>query len=271
MNKKVILAILTAGLICTSYLTGCSNTAAPERTVSESTIENEPERAHYTFVEHSQSKPTKIMSEDQETLFILSSAEKVSFVAESRADREASRKINNTLGEAYDRAKALYTNFYEDLNEILSQETPDLSLLPFETKVDYTCTRNDGRAISVTEIIETYVAGNLEGTTRYVYNFDPVTGDQIKNIFYTTGDKASFDEADNTIYEKLLAKYGEEVINYSNVSTSFIDETLDSWRFTENGVVVTINAGYVAPAEAGVLEVEYTKDELPAFAQKYFN
>ena len=272
MNKNTILAILATGLICAGFLTGCNNTPAPlDRTATESTIENEPEKAHFTFVEHSQSSPNVVTSEDKEIVYILSSAEKVSFVAENRADRESSRKINDTLATAYDRARNIYNDLYADVYALANGENADLSSLPWETKVDYSCTRNDGRAISVTEVIETYTAGSLIGTMRYAYNFDPITGDLIKNIFYIPGDKATFDAADNTLYEKLLAKYGAEVIDYENVTASFIDEIMDCWRFTENGVVITANAGTIASEEAGVLEVEYSKEELPEFAQKYFN
>ena len=114
-------------------------------------------------------------------------------------------------------------------------------------------------------------AGTSVGTIRFSYNFDPITGDQVRNIFYVPGDKESFDTADDVIYKKLLAKYGEDVVDYDNVTASFIDECLDCWRFTESGVVVTFNKGSIAAPEAGVLEVEYSKEELPEFAQKYFN
>ena len=36
-------------------------------------------------------------------------------------------------------------------------------------------------------------------------------------------------------------------------------------------IIVTFSAGRVAPEEAGVIEIEYSKEELPEFAQKFFN
>jgi len=273
MNKKTVLAIIAAGLITASFLTACNNTQqqAPDRTATNSTIASEPEKAHYTFVEQSQTKPTMLLSEDKQTVYVTSSAEKISFVAENRADREASKKINDTLATIYTRAKQYYQNYESDVSAVLSQENPDLSVFPWETNVDYTCTRNDGRAISVTEVIEYRAGGAVTSSARYSYNFDPITGDEITNVFYKPGDQEAFNQADDLIYRKLLAKYGEEVINYDNVTASFIDEALGCWRFTENGVVVTFNADTIAPASAGVLEVEYTKEELPEAAQKYFN
>jgi hypothetical protein len=101
----------------------------------------------------------------------------------------------------------------------------------------------------------------------------PLTGEKIPQLFYIPGDSNAFNAADNTLYEKLTAKYGSDVISYNNVSASFIDVAADCWYFTEDGkgIAVYFSAGRVAPEEAGVIEVEYSKEELPDFAQKFFN
>ena len=90
-------------------------------------------------------------------------------------------------------------------------------------------------------------------------------------MFYIAGDKASFDEADDVMYKKLVSKYGEEAISYNNVASSFVEIAEQCWYFTEDGVKVMFNVGTVADPEVGTLELEYTKEELPELAQKYFN
>ena len=131
--------------------------------------------------------------------------------------------------------------------------------------------RNDGKAISVLETIEMSYAGEVDNSICTSYNFDPATGDLIKQVFYSADDKESFDSADDSMYKKLIAKYGEETISYENVSSSFVELAEECWYFTENGIQIIFNPGSIAPASAGVLDLEYTAEELPELAQKYFN
>lgn len=276
VKKHTLAAVIAAGLITCTAFTACinkadSNTPPIDRAPLNSTIALQPEKAHFTFMEHSQSTPNTLQSTDKKIVYVSTSAEKVSFVAENRADRTAAKKINEVLTGAGERSQDIYGSLVESLDSYLSQENADTSVFPWEAKVDYTCTRNDGRAISVLEAIDSYSAGALEGTTNFTYNFDPATGDHITQIFYTPGDKESFDNADDVMYKKLIEKYGEDVISYKNVASSFVETAEPCWYFTENGIKIVFNPGSVADISVGTLELEYTKEELPELAQKYFN
>lgn len=276
VKKRTLAAILAAGLACAALVSCTNNTknnnqAVIDRQPLNSTIASQPEKAHFTFMEHSQSSPNVLKSADQKTIYISTSAEKASFVAENRADRPSAKKINEVLTRAAERSTDIYASLVESLDSYLSKENTDTSTFPWEIKLDYTCIRNDGRAISVIETIDSYSADTLEGTTTFSYNFDPATGDQIHQVLYAADDKASFDAADDVMYKKLVEKYGEEVISYDNVSSSFVEAATPCWYFTENGIKITFNPGSIADDSAGVLELEYTKEELPELAQKYFN
>lgn len=264
VNKKVI-TIIAAGLACIS-ITACKDTKTntPESVTSI-------HQAHFTFVEHGQEAPTKLESADKQIIYISSSAEKVAFVAENRIDRPSAKKINDVLTQAYNRSKDRYNSIVDQLDAYLSDKNNDTSTFPWETTTDYTCVRNDSKAISVVETVETRTAGVLSGTTTFAYNFNPANGDFIGQVFYDSNDKASFDSADDLMYKKLVEKYGEDTINYENVASSFVEMSHPCWYFTDDGVHVIFNAGSIANAEAGVLELDYTKEELPEFAQKYFN
>ncbi len=275
VKKSSIIAVIAAALIC-SALGGCNDSNSTnkvniDRTPLMSTVTAQPEKAHFTFLEHSPEIPNTLSSEDKQTIYISSSAEKASFVAESRADREAAKKINATLTQAHERSMNIYDSLIDELEAHLSTENPDMSIFPWETRVDFTCKRNDGRAISVIEEIESYSGKELSGTTTFSYNFEPATGNRIKQVFYDESSKQDFDAADDTMYKKLIAKYGEETINYDNVSSSFVEVAHQCWYFTKDGVEIVFSPGSIAPVEAGTLELEYSKEELPELAQKYFN
>ena len=274
MKKTTVTAVIAAGLICMS-LASCTDNKNPGTTVDRaplnSTIGIQPEKAHFTFLEHNQESPLTLQSSDKQTLYISSSAEKASFVAENRADRPSAKKINEVLTQAYGSNKKLFDSLADALDAYFSQENPDLTTFPWESKIDYSCMRNDGKAISVLETIEMSYAGEVDNSICTSYNFDPATGDLIKQVFYSADDKESFDLADDAMYKKLVAKYGEETISYENVSSSFVELAEECWYFTENGIQIIFNPGSIAPASAGVLDLEYTAEELPELAQKYFN
>ncbi len=274
-NTKIT-AVIAAGLLCMT-LASCTddksnvNNNAIDRQPLNSIIEAQPEKAHFTFLEREQDTPLTLQSTDKQTVYISASAEKASFVAENRADRNAAKKINDVLTRAADKSKNIYASLTDELDALFTLETPDMSTFPWEARIDFSCIRNDGKAISVLETIETASAGEIVANTFSSYNFDPVTGDQIGQIFYSVDDKASFDSADNVMYNKLVEKYGSETISYDNVSSSFVELAAQSWYFTEKGVQVIFNPGIIASADAGMLDIEYAKEELPELAQKYFN
>ena len=278
IHRKVkikITAIIAALALCTS-LSACTNRETNKEVTTErapllSTVAAQPEKAHYTFMEHSQDAPNVLTSTDKSVVYISSTTEKVSFVAENRADREAAKKINEVLTAAYDRSKDVYNNLADSLDVYFSQQDADMSVFPWEVDTNYTCIRNDGKAITVLEAIQFAEAGVHNSTTTFSYNFDPVTGEQISQVFYTPNDKASFDEADSKMYNKLIEKYGEQLISYDNVASSFVEVAQQFWYFTEDGVKVVFTAGSIAPSESGEFEIDYTKEELAESALKYFN
>jgi len=273
VNKKIITGIITAGLICCAYLTACEDKSKGSITSDPATPnQSAAHTAHFTFVEHGQDTPSTLEAKDKDILYISASAEKAAFVAENRIDRPIAKKINDVLTQAYERSKNLYNSMIDDLDVYLSSEdSSDMSVFPWESSADFTCLRNDSKAISISETIESKSAGALVNTTVYTYNFDPSTGDQIQQPFYATDDKADFDKADDQMYTKLVDKYGKDVISYKNVASSFVEVASKCWYFTESGVHVAFNAGSIASEEAGILEIDYTKEELPELAQKYFD
>lgn len=266
-------AILMAICAATTAFTACSgDNREPQREgVAPSVIETEPEKEHFIISEVPQSKPVRsTKSADGQTIYKSLEIEDLTIVQLAQADKAAAKNMRKVMSSAYDRHISAYESSLESLNSLLTAETIDMSVFPYETKVDYSCVRNDGKAISILEEITSYSAGNPISTTTFSYNFDPATGEQINQVFYESANKQSFDKADNQLYEKLLAQYGD-IINYSYIPSSFIEAAEDCWYFTKDGVKIVFNPGDAAPEEAGVLDAEFSKEELPELAQKYFN
>lgn len=282
MNNKISISIITLGLCAAALLTSCNNNPAnnditntPDRGgITESTISSEPEKAHFIIKDTPAKNPVKTTySKDGELLNSLE-IEDLSITQHERVDKQAAAKMKEVIiAQGEKRILAAYDSNNETLLADMQNENFDASKLPHKIAVDYTCTRNDGRAISILETTNSYAAGELLNTITSSYNFVPLTGERIRQPFYTSNSSEEFNAADNTMYEKLVSKYGEEVISYDNVTASFVDVAEECWYFTQDGkgVAVVFSAGRIAPEEAGILEIEYTKEELPEFAQKYFN
>ena len=279
MNKRISTILIALSICATAALTtACSDNTvvtAPERTgLTETKITSEPEKAHFLIKDRPADNPARTTyTKDGEALNVLE-IEELSITQHERIDKPAADKMRDVLlTQAEKRLNNLYDSSSNALFNEMSSEGFDKSTLPHKIAVDYTCIRNDGRAISIIETINSYAADALQHSTMTAYNFVPLTGEHINQIFYVTGDSDSYNSADNTMYEKLIKKYGEEVISYNNVSASFIDVATDCWYFTQdgNGIKVTFSAGRIAAKDAGDLEIEYSKEELPEFAQKYFN
>lgn len=274
VNKKTITAIIAVCLTCAS-LAACkdsSNTTPLDNPPINSQQPPIYSEAHFTFVERGQSAPNTLESSDKQILYISATAEKASFVAENRKDRPIAMKMNEVLTQAYERSKNIYGGMVDELDAYLSsEEANDAPDFPWESSADFTCLKNDSKSISVAQTVESKSAGSLLNTTFYTYNFDPASGEQINQLFYIVSDKESFDSADDIMYNKLLEKYGKEIISYDNVTSSFVELAAPCWYFTEEGIHITFNPGTIAPEDAGVLELDYSKEELPEFAQKYFD
>ncbi len=265
MNKNIfkLFAVLT---IASALLTGCSD--KPSRTGNDpSIIASKPTEEHYIISEQAPKVPDKTLKSEDGTVYKTLTVEEIKVTPKARVDKPAADKIEETFDEAAKRHILVYDESLEAI-----PETP-AELLPIETTVNYTTLRNDGRAISIREDIAVFNAGAQVSASAFIYNFDPITGKQIlTDIFYTAGDKDSLDQADNKMFEKLVAKYGAESIKYESLNNaSYVDAAQDTWYFTDGGIKVYFAAGEIADASLGALEIEYTKDELPEFSQKYFN
>ena len=274
VKNRLIIAFIAACLAATT-LTACSggDNREPQREgVAPSVIETQPESQHYMISDKPASKPARITkSADGETVYTSLEIEDLSIVQMAQADKNAAKNMRKIMDQSHNRHISAYESALEALNAELTAENVDLSVFPHETKIDYTCTRNDGKAISITEKISSYSAGNLTREISFAYNFDPATGEQIKQVFYQRDDKQGYNDADSLLYSKLLNEYGSEAINYSNIPSSFVDEAEDCWYFTADGIKISFNPGEIAPESFGIIETEYAKEELPEFAQKYFN
>ena len=286
VNKKIIIGITALSVCLAALLTSCNNSSypapgtnntpnPPDRTgLSESKILTEPEKAHFIIRDTpAKTTPTKTTStKDGEVLSILT-IEDLSITQHERVDKNATDNMRSAIiTQGQKRIYSLYDSINNALFTEITAEGFNKDTLPRKVSVDYSCTRNDGKAISITETISYFAAEEPGYSILTTYNFVPLTGERIPQLFYNPDDSDAYNAADNTMYEKLTSKYGE-IISYDNVSTSFVDVAANCWHFSEdgNGIKVFFTAGQIAPEQAGDFEIEYSKEELPEFAQKFFN
>ena len=272
MKNKLIIclaAILTASCVMFS---GCETTPeAPARTGDNPTkIPTEPTQAHFVITETPAKNvvhPPITFEEGENTLEI----ESIQITAYERINSEAAKSMNKTLDKAKTRIEDAYIDDCFRLREALDSGEDLAANFPYKSVVDYSYSRNDGKAITIIEKIDSYSAGNLVYTISYAYNFEPLTGQLVMQPFCDMENKEDYDRADNQMFVKLNEKYPDAVSYETLEYASFVDASMGFWQFTDNGVKVNFPTGYIAPTEKGELEIEYTKEELPEFAQKYFN
>ncbi len=279
MNKKIITALIAAGLLSTSLISctteknpsGNDVTANPG-TDSESSSTLAASEAHYNLV--TRDNPYTVYNQDKTTTYISNNIKSASFVAYDRSNSPAAKKMNERLDEAYSRNETSSTEMTDILDNLFADTEADIDafIFPWTLETDYELVRNDGKAISVIEHIDHYTGGANHALSTFTYNFDPATGEQISQVFYDESlGKEEYDKADDVLYKKLMAKYPDSEISYTYISSSFVDTASDSWYFTEDGIKVIFNVYDIAPAAAGTFELDIPKEELPDFAQKYFN
>ena len=273
MKNKLIIcfaAILTASCVIFS---GCGKTTTePPRTGDNPTkIPTEPTQAHFVITETPAKNvvhPPITFAEGENSLEI----ENIQITAYERINSEAAKNMNKTLDKAKTRIEDSYIDDCFRLREALDSGEDLAANFPYKSVVDYSYSRNDGKAITIIEKIDSYSAGNLVHSISYAYNFEPLSGELVLQPFCDMESKEDYDRADNQMFVKLNEKYPDavsyETLNYA----SLVDASMGFWQFTESGVKVTFPAGIIAPSENGELEIEYAKDELPEFAQTtYFN
>ncbi len=276
MNKRTIIKLIAAMTLaaCVAISTGCSNEPQkePERTGNTpSEITAKPDEQHFVFIESMPKTPTRTTkSEDGSVIYKSLTVEKFSITQKARVDKAQAEKMQAVITNAINRHDSVYLSEQDVILEQMHDGSLNRANIPYETKVFYDELRNDGRAISILETIESYSAGALTTTTKFCYNFDPVTGSHITtDIFYKAGDKTSLDAAEDVMLDKITDIYGD-VVDYSLITTSLVDTAQTTWYFTKDGIVVFFRAGEIADESVGEITINYTKSELPEFSQKHF-
>ena len=272
MNKKRIFAIILAGVLVTACVS-CSNNSEKntdkDQALSAETIENAPEKSHFTMMEREY--PVTFKAQDEDVIYVTGNLRKASMVAFDRANSAISKNMSSALASAHDRNTENADVLMQDVMAALTTADFDKQNAGFPWRIssDYELMRNDGLVVCVKETIEYFAGDNNHNVYTFYYNFDAKTGEQITQVMYDEGDDDARDAADSLLYDKLTAKYGE-IINYDMVTSSIVEATVDGWYFTDSGIVVHFNRDTIAPYEEGEFEVEFTKDELFETAKQYF-
>ncbi len=274
MKKKSIFAAILAGLvICTAV--ACNKTQE-NNDVNEGKDNAETSQS----VEKPQFQmlvkdyPISVTDKNNEELvYVDGTVRKASVVAQSREFSDVTKSINKVLLEAYNRNKTSGDEILDIVSEAFATEgfDVDAAMFPWSIDTNYELVNNNGTIATVKETIDYYAGGPHHTVSTYYYNFDCADGNHLAQIMYTEGDDAQRDAADSLIYNKLKEKYGEDVINYDYIQSSFVEAAVDTWYFTENGINIYFNQYEIAPYAAGDFEIEITKDELPETALKYFD
>ncbi len=266
MNKKSALAMILAGITVTTCV-ACSDA---EKNQGEN-VETEVSIADPRFNLIEKEYPVSFKDGETETVYVEGVVRKPSLVSLERVNSKVSKNINSVLSNAYDRNSSGANALMDEVIQAFKDEnfTAESGGLPWSFTTDYDVMRNDGKVVTIKEVIE-YVVSNKTVTNTYYYNFDVNDGSQIVNVFFVEGDDDERDAIDLIVFEKLKEKYGDDSINYDNVYSSFVEVATDSWYFTEDGVNLFFNRYEVAPESEVDFEIELTKDELPEFAQEYF-
>lgn len=272
MIKKIFAALL---IICITVLccVSCKPTAKVDQDGNNDGIkvEEAPEAEHFQMFVKDRFTGS-YTDPDTNEVFVDSIIRRASFTAYHRINKPIKDKMNETLNSAYERNVDSYNELsfiYEDFKN--SGADDEIAMFPWHIYTDYELIRNDGKVVTVKETVD-YFAGSPGGSiiSTYFYNFDARTGDLIPQLLYTEGNDAERDAADTLVYNKLVEKYGEDVISYDNVQSSFVESSIESWCFGENGLILYFNAYKIAPGVAGDFEIEISKDELPESALAYF-
>ena len=272
MKKNIFAAILAGLVICTAV--ACSKTT---------TENNDDSHGNNTEVSQLSEKPQfqmlvkdypiSVTDKNNEGLvYVSGTVRKASVVAQSREFSDITKNINSVLLSAYNRNKTSGDEILDIVSEAFTTEGFDVStaMFPWSIDTNYELVNNNGTVVTVKETVDYFAGGPHHTVSTYYYNFDCADGKHLAQILYTEGDDAQRDAADELIYNKLKEKYGEDVINYDYIQSSFVEAAVDTWYFTENGINVYFNQYEIAPYAAGDFEIEITKAELPEAALKYF-
>ena len=271
MKNKLIICLAAILAVSCMALSGCEGNKERELHGDDpTTITTKPDEAHFVITETPAKKPVHppFSFEEGENSLVI---ENISITAYERIDSESAKKMNKTLDKSRERIEDIYVDDCFRLKEAIDAGEDLSAGFPYKTVVDYSYSRNDGKAITILEKIESYSVDTLSYTVLSAYNFEPLTGELVIQPFCNMENKEDFDNADNIMFTKLNEKY-PGTVSYERLGfPSFVDASQSYWQITDSGVKVIFPAGLLAPIESGELEIEYTKEELPEFAQKYFN
>lgn len=270
MNKKSLFAVILAGVMvatCVACNKNASNQGENTKVPGES-IEAAPEKPHFQMMQREY--PVSFTDSEQETVYVKGNLCKASVVAFDRVNSSISKKINGVLKSAYERNDKNADALMDVVMEVLADDSFDESTagFPWYINSSYELVKNDGLMLTFKENVE-YFDGTNDVDEVFYYHFDAKTGDQVPQVMYAEGDDKQRDAIDKLIFDRLNEKYNG-IVSYDYVSSSIVETAVDGWYFTDNGIMLTFNVGEVAPADAGTLEVELTKNDLPEFAQQYF-
>lgn len=277
MNKKVITLLLVAAISCSlASCTSKENTDVQGAQTNNPPVQNQetatvldPDASHYHLI--TRETPYTIQSKEKDTTYIQCKISEASFVALERANSPCAKEMNQILEHSLKRHNSVKDDLVTMLDSVFSDPEADFEKLafPWVLETSYELIKNDGKAISLAENVHYFAGGTQPSDTTFVYNFDPETGKQISQVYYDGGDEER-DAADDKLYNMLKDKYGEDVITYDYIPSSFTETLTDCWYFTDNGIKINVNAGIIAPYAAGNFELELPKEELAPSAQKYF-
>lgn len=272
MKKNIFAAILAGLVICSTV--ACTKTANEnDDTENNDEVEISQTSEKPQFQMLMKDYPMTVTDKDNEELvYVTGTIRKASVVAQSREFSPITKNINNVLQAAYNRNKTSGDELLDVMSEAFGTDGFDASTAMFPWSIDtsYELVNNNGTIATVKETVDYFAGGPHHTVSTYYYNFDCTDGTHLTQILYTEGDDEQRNAADSLIYNKLKEKYGEDVISYDYIQSSFVEAAVDTWYFTENGINVYFNQYEIAPYAAGDFEIEITKDELPETALKYF-
>ncbi len=189
------------------------------------------------------------------------------YTLSNRKFSECSKAINEQLntinGLRQESAQAMLDALYD----YISANDVETATLPWTMTSLLSVARNDGLVVSIIENITEFAGvDGVEAT--FGYNFDSLTAEKLSLKGLCSDEE--IDKIETAIRTKLEDKYGKETFDGYTLNSTYLSLADDSWYFTDNGIKIAYNTTEVAPAIAGNLDIEFSKDELPEKMAKYF-
>ncbi len=276
MNKRVLAAIVACGVLvgavgCTDSKEGVRDLNGPHDNVLEMP-EELPEGAsagELFLIAIAEPKEGWTRYKEDGSVAISMAVRRATITAHDRANRESKRLISNVLETLYNTNIDFYDTLCTAYDGYIASAELSMVENPWSFETNYKVLRNDAKVVSIMQTAVLDLGDGNPTTTLTTYNFDASNGAQFSQIFFEEGNDEQRDAADKVIFDKLVAKYGAENINYDTVQNTFVEEAKDTWYFTKDGAVVFFNPGEAADVSLGSLEISLTRDELPEVIRDY--